>query len=418
MQTDLLKQLLLDQKDTFNRKKSLIERDIDLNPYLKTGQVVVITGVRRCGKSSLMYLIKQRLHLNEEDYCYVNFDDERLLPETSILDRIYMVHLELYKKDPIFFFDEIQYIPNWEKFVNRVHEKGLKVFVTGSNAKLLSSEIATSLTGRNKTIRLFPFSFEEFLRYKEQSFDLSKMTSTAISLIQAEFREYMELGGFPIVIQEGDLEIINHYFQDILYRDIIARYRISQVNELKQIAIYLASNSGKLFSFSTLQSISGIKSTNSVKSYLDYLEQSYLFFYLKKFDFSLKKQILNPRKAYSIDPAFINRLGFHFSYDHGRILETIIFIQLQRMNKEVFYHAGKKECDFIIQEGLQIKSAIQVAYELNDANIKLELEGLLEAMSIYNLNKGILIVNDNQVKRELIPKQIEVLPAWKWLVDM
>jgi predicted AAA+ superfamily ATPase len=328
-----------------------------------------------------------------------------------------MVHLEVYKKDPIFFFDEIQYIPNWEKFVNRVHEKGLKVFVTGSNAKLLSSEIATSLTGRNKTIRLFPFSFAEFLRYKEQSFDFSKMTSTAISLIQAEFREYMELGGFPLVIQEGDLELINHYFQDILYRDIIARYRISQVNELKQIAIYLASNSGKLFSFSTLQSISGIKSTNSVKSYLDYLEQSFLFFYLKKFDFSLKKQIFNPRKAYSIDPPFINRLGFHFSYDHGRILETIIFIQLQRMNKEVFYHARKKECDFIIQEGLQIKSAIQVAYELNDANIKRELEGLLEAMSLYNLKKGILIVNDNQVKRESIPKQIELLPAWKWLVD-
>lgn len=417
MQSDNLKQILIDQKDNFNRKRPLIERDIDLTTFLKTVQVVVIAGVRRCGKSSLLYLIKEKLELAEQDYCYFNFDDERIIPQTSILDQIYLAHLELYKTEPVFFFDEIQNVPNWEKFVNRIHEKGLKVYVTGSNANLLSSEIATSLTGRNKTITLFPFSFAEYLKCRGKSIDVKKVSSKAKSMIQGEFQEYMKLGGFPLVVQEEDLELLNQYFQDILYRDIIARYRISQVNELKQIALYLASNSGKLFSYSTLQNIAGVKSTSSVKSYLDYLEHSYLFFYLKKFDYSVKKQIMNSRKVYAIDPAVCNRLGFRFSENKGRILETIIFLQLLRMRLEVFYHSGKKECDFIVQEGLEITSAIQVAYELSDINVKREVDGLLEAMKAYGLEKGILITADNQVKGEEIPDQIEVILAWKWLID-
>lgn len=416
MQSDFLKQLLLDQKDNFNRKRQLIERDLDLTPYLKTRQVVVITGVRRCGKSSLMYLIKEKLELDDDAYCYVNVDDERLIPQTSLLDEVYLAHVALYKSDPVFFFDEIQNVPNWEKFVNRMYEKGLKIFVTGSNANLLSSEIATSLTGRNKTITLFPFSFGEYLKYLGKSTVVNRLTSVATSRIEADFQEYLKFGGFPLVVQENDLELINNYFQDILYRDIIARYRISQVNELKHIALFLASNTAKLFSFSTLQRISGVKSTNSVKSYLDYLEQSYLFFYLKKFDYSVKKQIMNSRKVYAIDPAVCNRLGFRFSENKGRVLETIIFLQLLRMKQEVFYHSGKKECDFIIQEGLSIKTAIQVVYELNDLNIKREVDGLNEAIELYNLSKGYLIILDNQVKNGVIPERIEVISAWKWLL--
>lgn len=416
MTSDAIKQLLLDQKENFNRKRGLIERDLDLSSFLKTSLVVVITGVRRCGKSSLMYLIKEKLALSEPDYCYVNFDDERLILDSGILDQIYLAHIEVFKKEPVFFFDEIQNVPNWEKFVNRLYEKGLKVFVTGSNANLLSSEIASSLTGRNKTIRLFPFSFAEYLRLRQITPELGQISSTVTSLIRGEFIDYMKWGGFPLVIRENDLELINQYFQDILYRDIIARYRISQVSELKQIAIYLASNSGKLFSFSTLQQISGVKSTNSIKSYLDYFEQSYLFFYLKKFDYSVKKQIMNSRKVYSVDPALSNRLGFHFSDDKGRLLETVVFLQLLRYKKDVFYYSGKKECDFVVQEGLVLTQAIQVVYDLNDTNYKRELEGLQEAMATYSIGRGMLIVGENRVKNELIPETIDVIPAWKWLL--
>jgi hypothetical protein len=417
MKSDHLKQLLIDQKDNFNRKRPLIERDIDLTSFLKTAQVVVITGVRRCGKSSLLYLIKEKLGLADQDFCYINFDDERIIPQTSLLDQIYLAHLELYKSEPVFFFDEIQNVPNWEKFVNRIHEKGMKVYVTGSNANLLSSEIATSLTGRNKTITLFPFSFAEYLKVKGKFIDTKRVSSSTKSLIQGEFQEYMKFGGFPLVVQENDLELINHYFQDILYRDIIARYRLSQVNELKHIALYLASNTGKIFSYSTLQSISGLKSTNSIKSYLDYFEESYLFIYLKKFDYSVKKQIMNSRKVYVVDPAVCNRLGFRFSENKGRVLETIIYLQLLRLKREVFYHSGKKECDFVIQEGLEITLAIQVVYELNDTNVIREVDGLLEAMKAYGLDKGVLITADNELKSEVIPDQIEVVPAWKWLLS-
>jgi predicted AAA+ superfamily ATPase len=141
-----------------------------------------------------------------------------------------------------------------------------------------------------------------------------------------------------------------------------------------------------------------------------------LFFYLKKFDYSLKKQILNSRKVYVIDPAFCNRLGFHFSENKGRILETIVFLQLLRLRQEVFYHSGKKECDFIVQKGLTVTQAIQIVYELNDTNVKREVDGLLEAMTTYGLDKGVLLTADNQLKNEVIPEQIEVILVWKWLV--
>lgn len=416
MNNETLKQILIDQKEGFNRKRNLIDRDVDLKPYINTPQVVVITGIRRCGKSSLLYLIKQKLKLKESEYCYFNFDDERIINESTILEQVYLLHLELYKKEPVFFFDEIQNIPKWQKFVNRMHEKGLKLFITGSNANLLSTEIATSLTGRNKTITLYPFSFVEFLNFKKRKYNLQKLSTKNVAYLQSDLTDYMQLGGFPLVNQENDLRLIHHYFQDILYRDIIARYRLSQVNELKQIALYLFANSAKLFSYSTLQNISGLKSTQSIKSYVDYLEQSYLFSYLKKFDYSVKKQLMNSRKAFVIDPAFANHLGFQFTENKGRVLENIIFLQLLRKGKQVFYHSEKKECDFIVQKGLKISEAIQVCYELNEVNFTREIDGLLDAMKAYKLKKGTLIVGRQPLKTLHIPKEIELIPAWKWLL--
>lgn len=416
MQRGELQQILIDQKEGFNRNRHLIERELDLSPYLSTRQVVVITGVRRCGKSSLLYLIKQKLELEEGDFCYLNFDDERIIHDPLILDEVYLLHLEMYKTEPVFFFDEIQHVPKWEMFINRMYEKGLKVYVTGSNAKLLSSEIASSLTGRNKTITLYPFSFSEFLRLKGKMDLPENLSSKNISQMQADLQQYMQYGGFPLVLQENDLEIINSYFQDILYRDIVARYRIVQVNELKQIALFLSSNVGKCLSYSTLQTISGVKSSSSIKSYVDYFEQSYLFSFLKKFDYSVKKQIMNPRKAYTIDPAICNRMGFRFSENKGRVLENIVYLELLRRKKEVFYYSGRKECDFVIREGLKIKEAIQVVYELSDLNAPRETEGLLEAIQTYQLEGGLLITVHNSIQHYALPDTITVVPAWKWLI--
>ena len=417
MDRDRLKEIMFDQKDVFNRGKQLITRDLELDRYTSTKQVVVISGIRRCGKSSLLYLIKEEMNLSEEQYCYFNFDDERILTDVSILESIYNLHIEIYGREPILFLDEIQNIENWEKFVNRIYERGIKVFITGSNASLLSSEIATSLTGRNKQIELFPFSFAEFLRFNGKSYNLDRLSSRSKSFLIQDFTKYLEVGGFPIVVKENDTELINSYFQDILYRDIISRYRLTQVKEIKQIGLYFASNISKLFSYSTLMDISGVKSASSIKDYLYYYEQTYLWFYLKKFDYSLKKQIMNPKKVYGIDSAFVHRLGFSFSENKGRILENIVFLDLLRQGKEVFYHTGKKECDFVIKKGLKIVEAIQVTYSLNDSNFEREISGLQEAMEYYRLGKGTILCFDTIESSKPIPNGIEVQAVWKWLLS-
>lgn len=415
---DRLKEIMYDQKAVFNNRKSLIPRDVDLEKYISTGQVVIITGIRRCGKSSLLYLIKEKMKLTEADYCYFNFDDERILPDSSIFEEIFTLHIELYGKEPVLFLDEVQNINHWEKFVNRMYEQGVKVFVTGSNAKMLSSEISSSLTGRNRLIELFPFSFSEYLRYLGHEYDMEQMIPKTRSLLQKDFNRYLETGGFPLVVKENDPELINAYFQDILYRDIVARYRLSQVNEIRQIGLYFASNAGKIFSYSTLQEITGIKSTSSIKDYLYYYEQSYLFFYLKKFDYSVKKQMMNPKKAYTIDPAFVHRLGFNFSENKGRILENIVFLELLRRNNEVYYHSGKRECDFLIKEGTRITAAIQVVFRLHLANYEREYQGLEEAMTLYQLPSGLLLTD--QVDEDInLPQdeKIKLMPVWKWLLS-
>jgi predicted AAA+ superfamily ATPase len=416
MDKNRLKEIMFDQKDVFNSKKHLIPRDIELEKPISTSQIVIISGIRRCGKSSLLYLIKEKMNLNDSEYCYFNFDDERIVVDVSILEEIYSLHIEVYGKEPILFLDEIQNIDNWEKFVNRMYEQGIKVFVTGSNAKLLSSEISTSLTGRNKLIELYPFSFSEYLRFIGNKYNLNRLIPKSKSLLLKDFNHYFETGGFPLVVKENDTELINAYFQDILYRDIVSRYRLTQVNEIKQIGLYFASNIGKLFSYSTLQGISGVKSLSSIKDYLYYYEQSYLYFYLKKFDYSVKKQIMNPKKVYTIDQAFAHRLGFNFSENKGRILENIVFLELLRRGKDVYYHSGKKECDFVIKEGLDIVEAIQVAYHVDANNYDREYKGLQEAMDTYNLKEGLVLTYN--IESTYIPYNvgIKVLAVWEWLL--
>jgi predicted AAA+ superfamily ATPase len=416
MQKDRLKEIMLDQKEVFNHQKHLIDRDIDYERYILTGQVVIVSGIRRCGKSSLLYLFRERMKLDDARYCYFNFDDERIIRETGVLEQVYHLHLELYGTEPVMFLDEVQNIDGWEKFINRMYERGIKVFVTGSNARLLSSEISTSLTGRNLVLALFPFSFSEYLRYTGSSYDPERLSATRKALLIKDFNQYMATGGFPLLVKEQDLELIHSYFQDILYRDIVSRYRLSQVDELRQIGLYFASNIGKLFSYSTLQAISGVKSPSSIKEYLEYYRQSWLFFYLKKFDYSVSKQIMNPKKVYAVDPAIANRLGMNFSANRGRVLENIVFLELLRQGHEIYFHAGKHECDFLVKEGIRITRAIQVTWELHAENRERELGGLAEAMQVHQLDHGLLITPDEEAELDHHGSHIMMVPCWKWLL--
>jgi predicted AAA+ superfamily ATPase len=419
MGIDSIQQILIDQRASFNQHEDLIERDVDIQPYLKTGQIVIISGVRRCGKSSLLFLMKEAMGLADPQYCYFNFDDERIPLETSLPELVYRQHVQLFGEEPVFFFDEIQNIPGWEKFVNRMHEEGHKLFITGSNAALLSSEIATALTGRNKVLPLYPFSFSEYLRFLGHDPYHERLTTKEQALRMHACANYLQYGGFPLLVKEEDIELLDDYFRDILYRDIIARYGLTRTNEIRQMALYLASNVGKRFSYRTLQSVSGLKSTNSVKDYLSYFGQSYLFFYVNKFAYSLKKQLAHPKKVYAIDPAFANRLGFRFTEDKGRLLENVIYLELLRRKKEVFFHAeADQECDFITRQGLDIQQAIQVTWTLNAQNRHRELKGLKGAMEQYGLTQGTLITWETlPIQLSDLPEGIQHIPAWKWLLD-
>lgn len=417
MEKNRLKEIMLDQKESFNRRSDLTERNIDLRKAISTKQVVIVSGIRRCGKSTLLYLIKEKMKLNASEYCYFNFDDERIVADVSVFEDLYNLHMELYGKEPVLFLDEIQNILHWERFVNRMYERGNKIFISGSNANLQLSDVSASLTGRNKRIEIFPFSFTEYLTFKGHTYDLSGMTTKASALLNLDFNHFLSMGGFPLVLKEDDLELINAYFSDILYRDIVARYRLSQVNEIKEIGLYFASNVSKIFSYSTLQQISGVKSLSSIKDYLFYYEQAYLFHYVKKFDYSLKKQVMNPRKVYAADQAFAHRLGFNFSANTGRVLENIVFLELLRRGKEIFYFSGKNECDFLIREGQKITEAIQVVYQANSNNIKREMDGLKEAMETFNIPKGLMITSDSSRITFPAIKGVRIVDAPHWLLE-
>ena len=415
MEKEKLRQIIIDQKETFLRKRFLIKRDFDLTPYLKTKQIVLISGIRRCGKSSLLYLIHQELSV---DFLYFNFDDERIIQFTADdFNLLYEIFLEDNPKDYVFYFDEIQVIPGWEKFLNRMYEKGIKIYVTGSNAKLLNSEIATTLTGRNLSINLMPFSFKEYLDFKGFSCDLSKLSTKNKSEIVRYFKKYFQLGGFPLVIHEENPELIQTYYNDIFYRDIITRYNVHNIEQLKELSSYLMSNCGRPLSYSKLSAVSNISSISLVKKYLHYFFNSFLFVKLNKFDYSVSKQILNPKKIYSIDTGFMKEVGFNFSENNGHFLETIVFLELKRRNQDIFYHVGKKECDFVIKSKTKISIAIQVCYNLNKDNEQREVDGLLDALTSYNLKEGLILTYDREDELCIKDMNIKIIPVWKWLLN-
>ncbi|MCD6229677.1 MAG: ATP-binding protein [Candidatus Diapherotrites archaeon] len=418
-----LKEIMLDQRESFFEKKELMQRDIGLKKYINTQQIVVITGIRRCGKSSLMYIIKDEIlkKTDKNNILYLNFDDERFIDlSADDFNNIFSIFLEEFNPEQnkiVFFFDEIQNAFGWEKFLNRMYEKGIKIFVTGSNATLLSSEIATSLTGRNVVLELFPFSFKEYLKLNNETFEISKLTTIKKTKIKRRFNEYIALGGFPQVLKEKNKELLKDYYNDIFYRDIIARHSITKVNEMKKISNFLASNISKIHSYNTLKDISGIKSISSIKNYLDYFENSFMFFGLSRYSYSLKKQMLGSKKIYCIDTGLATAVGFSFSKNSGRLLENMVFIELCRRGKETYYHLEKNECDFVIKDKNTIISAIQVTKELEHKNEKREFQGLLNAMDAYGLDSGLILTGDQEDIIRINGKTIELKPIWLWALE-
>ncbi len=420
MEKNDLKQVILDQEESFCKKRDIISREVALVKYISSRQIIIISGVRRSGKSTLLRIIWDAIPEQDKSRLYLNFDDDRLV-DFGIKDfqMLYELFLELKGAEgrQYLFLDEAHNVQGWEKFANRMHESGIKVFITGSNAKLLESEISSSLTGRNMLIRLFPFSFREYLQYKRVSYKDNEFSTKEKSRMLSLFGDYMVFGGFPLIIEEENPELLQAYFQDIVNKDIIIRFNIGKVKEFKLITNYLLSHCTLPYSYHTLQQISGIKSLSTIKNFIAFSEMPYLFFNVARFDYSLKKQIYNQKKVYCIDNGFISQLSFKNSANEGRLLENLVFIELIRIGGQVYYHKGKKECDFIVKDKDKITQAIQVCSELNNESEKREVEGLLEARKTFSIKEGIILTYDQEKEITFGGEKIRVIPVWKWLLQ-
>ncbi|MDZ7739609.1 MAG: ATP-binding protein [Bacteroidales bacterium] len=377
-----------------------MERDKEIK--ILPGRATIISGVRRCGKSTLA-----RQYLQDvSSVKYIRFEDINLTGfELRDFIKAEEIFSEISNQKAIWFFDEIQNIHGWEKYVRQLVDRGEKVLITGSNANMLSRELGTKLTGRHISTELYPFSYNEFLRLNKRVHSISL------------FDRYLKGGGFPEYLKSKDRELLRNLLQDIFYRDIMQRNELRSETSIKTLLHYAISNTGKPTSYHKLKDLLNVGSVNSISQFINHFETAYVLFELRKYDYSLRKQIMNPKKLYCIDNGVISQNAFSFSENRGRMLENLVFLQLERQGKEIFYHKENKECDFIINEGNRIKQAIQVCYELNSDNEEREIEGLLEAMKSHKLREGFLLTHNDQDKLTIDKNQIRILPVWKWLME-
>jgi predicted AAA+ superfamily ATPase len=414
---ELLRHLIIQQKAQIEKEGDFIERELlpRILDAFSDNRVIILTGIRRCGKSTLLKQIIQ----TKSRYGYVNFEDERLLKfQAEEFETLNEVLIEVYGTTDIYFFDEVQNIDKFEIFVRRLQDNGKKVVITGSNASLLSTEFGTRLTGRYKLFEVYPFSFAEFLAFnkvtvRKESFSIP---DEKVTLIKA-FSTFAEYGGMPEYLRNQDTDYIKTLYDNIIYRDIIARYSIRRQRLIRELVGILMSSITLPFTYNSLKKTLGLKNAITVKEYITYLTGAYLFFELTRFDYSVKKQLNSPRKIYIIDTAFCILGGFSFSPNTGRILENIVYTELRRRGNEMFYYSETCECDFVVKHGRKISEVIQVCHELNDENTDREIGGLLEAMKYFGLKEGYILTSGQEDTREYGDSIIIIKPVWRWLLD-
>src|SRR3989338_6306281 len=298
--------------------------------------------------------------------------------------------------------------------------KGCKFFITGSNASLLSKELGAKLTGRNIPVELFPFSFEEFLSFK--GFRLSEKglsLTTERAAAKKHFAEYLRHGGMPEYSKYQEATLLKRGYEGILYRDIVARYGIKQVKPLRELGLYLLSNIGGTFSYNNLKNALGVGSINTIKSYADFLENSYLIFLVNKFSYSLKQQFVAYKKIYCIDNGLAEAAAFQFSRNKGKFLENLVFLELKRKFSEVFYYktTNNLEVDFLVRSGKKDLRLIQVADHLdNEKTRQREINALVKAMGELKLRKAFILTEDTEEEIAQEGKVIKVTSVYKWLL--
>ncbi len=361
----------------------------------------IVVGIRRAGKSTLMLQIQKTIH---EKSMFINFEDPRLAG-FDLNDFEKLADIAEEGGIETFFFDEIQEVNEWERFVRFKLDEGFRIFITGSNASLLSKELGSKLTGRHLSKELFPFSYDEFNEYF--SFDRN----------YDSFYEYMIDGGFPEFIKSKNPEVLSQAFNDIVVRDITNRYGLRNSRPILELAVWLISNIGKPVSAGSLAKILQFKSVKTVNDYMGFLNDAYMFFFLRRFSYSEKSQMRNPRKVYCIDNGMITVNSRSFSKDNGRLLENLVFLELRRLYSDIYYFVETRECDFVVFDKKTPHSCIQVCWELTDDNKSREIDGLVEALEFFRKDNGYIITSNYKDKIVVGKKEIHVIPFHEWIIN-
>lgn len=377
---------------------SVIRSNVDLDTMYS--HALILSGIRRCGKSTLMQQVRRKM---SEPSISLNFEDPRLsgfdLNDFNRLDELIVT-----RNVKTLFFDEIQNVEKWENYIRFKLDEGLKVFITGSNASMLSKELGTKLTGRHILKELFPFSYREFLQYAKREDNADSLTV------------YLKNGGFPEYIQSGNDEMLMRLFNDIIIRDIAVRYGLKNHLLLQQVAVYLVSNVGKMITGNTLKKIFGIKSTTTILEYLAFLEDCYLFQFVPKFSYSLKVQQVNAKKCYAIDNGLIDVISGSFTEDIGRKFENLVYLELRRKFDQINYFSEKKECDFVVYKYNKLADLVQVCHQITPDNLNREIDGAMEAMNFFQVNTAKIITFNQEDRFEKDGKVITAIPYNKWVV--
>ena len=399
---------------------------------IDNARIVTVTGIRRCGKSSLLGLVMNQLVANgvpRERILYVGFDDERFLSMSAEdLDEILQAYREMFPgqslKDVYMFFDEIQLVEGWELFVLRVYKNYCKnIYITGSTAKMLSEEMASALRGWPDEYREYPLSFSEYLSFK--SVKANKFTEDGGAVIANAFRSYCKEGGFPqVVLTEGITEktkILQSYFNTMLFRDMIEHYHIGALSSvvryfLKRVMNNLTKPTSVNNIYNELKSQGMKVSKDSLYTWLDYACNIFLFRRVPKYTKSLVKENMSPSKYYLTDIGLRNAVLLSQSEDEGKALENVVYMMLERSLGEddrVFYFSETKECDFVIQRNEQVTELIQVCWELDSVNVEREVGGLIAASVVTGCQNCKIITFNQQRTIQQGDTRIEVQPVWK-----
>ena len=414
-----MRQIVLSQRKERDGllEKAYLFRDYqaEAETFIASPLIKLITGPRRAGKSVLTLLL-----LKGKNFAYLNFDDEQLLEKFNE-DAVMQALAEVYPDFDYLLLDEIQNLEHWDLWVTKLYRRGINLLITGSNARLLSSEMGTVLTGRYLEIEVLPFSLTECFRYKQQGWTAVLPDDRARLMLQVE--DYMHYGGYPEIINSREIteSYLSSLFDSIVLKDIAKRYKIRKTTELYQLATYLVSMFCNEFTYTSLKEDLNFSSKSTLQKFCDYLQQTYLFFYLPRFNNKLKLMQKAPQKVYIVDNGFLASSAFQTSENKGRLLENLVFLELlRRKNKvgdNIFYYRSRnnRETDFVVRERFQVKQLIQVCYDMSGKKTeKRETDGIIECAGELKCDDLLIITWDQEGIMEKDGKTIHVVPYYKW----